>query len=325
MREPAGNDAIEGLPLVERARTNRGFVSLAQGAQAGLTDAQMRRLLRLGEWQWVSRGVRRLRESRETGFETGRETGWSDRVRASLLVAGAGAVAAGETAAELHGIVGAPASAPLWIAVPLDRHPQHRPGIRLIRTRVDPAELLDIDSIPTTSVLRTLLDCARHGEQLPAVCLIESAVRLGLVTLVELGRAIREIHGQRGSVRAATALSRVDVRSESPLETKARLLLLDAGLPYPEPQQPVAPGDARRIDLAYLAPPGSAYAGLAIEIDGRAHHAREAAFHADPRRQTALEEANWLVRRFTDQHLGDAEYVVRTVLRALERINYPTE
>jgi very-short-patch-repair endonuclease len=82
----------------------------------------------------------------------------------------------------------------------------------------------------------------------------------------------------------------------------------------------MAPDDRRRIDLAYLAPAGSAYTGLAIEIDGRTTHAKADAFDLDPRRQTALEEAGWLVRRFTAGHLDDREYVIRTVRLALQRI-----
>jgi hypothetical protein len=278
----------------------------------------MRRLVRVGDWLAVDRGIRRVRDADNADPD-------KDRVRAALLLAGNGAVAAGYAAAALHGIVGSPAGAPLWIAVPRDRHPERRRGVRIIRTPVAGDDLVHVDSIPVTSVLRTLVDCARHGDQLPAVCLIESAARQGLVSLDAVRAAIGRIRGQRGSARAATALSRADLRSESPLETKARLLLLDAGLPYPEPQRHFSPTDKRRIDLAYVAPEGGPYAGLAIEIDGRGVHAKEAAFDADPRRQTALEEAGWLVRRFTDQHLSDIEYVVQTVTRALERVGLPTE
>jgi hypothetical protein len=122
------------------------------------------------------------------------------------------------------------------------------------------------------------------------------------------------------------ALSRIDLRSESPLETIARLLLLDDGLPYPELQLPFrSPTVVGRIDLAYpaalLGVRDGHYSGLAIETDGREPHLREAMFHHDRVRQTALEEERFLVRRFTDPHLRQQPaYVVATVRRAMARV-----
>lgn len=309
------SSALESI--IQIAHANAGYVALRQARRLGLTDSQIRELVRRDEWQRVSRGLRRLTVAASDP--------WRDRIRQALLVAGPGAIAAGPTAAELLAIVGAPPAGPVWIAVSRDRHPQQRQGIRLLRTIVPAAEIEMVDGIPVTAALRALLDSARFGDPLAAVCLMESALRQGLVSGQELRSAIARIHGQSGSRRAATAFERTDPRSESPLETKARLLLLDADMPYPELQYPVAAGDERRIDLAYVAPEGSAYAGLAIEIDGRAIHAKEAAFDLDPRRQTALEEAAWLVRRFTAKHLNDREYVISTVRRALKRIDYPPE
>jgi hypothetical protein len=298
--------------LCEEAGSAGGFVTLGQATEAGLSESEIATLVRRGAWLNVARGLRRLANS------AGEES-WRDRVRAAQLIAGPGAVAAGHTAARLLGISGSPATAAIWLAVPKERHPERRPGVRIMRTPVPDADRVDVDGIAATAALRTVLDSARYAEQLPAVCLLESAIRSDLVTIEVLRASLRSLRGKRGSVKAGGAMNRVDLRSESPLETKARLLLLDAGFPYPHLQQPFAPGDKRRIDLAYLAPPRSAYVGLAIEIDGRDVHAKAEAFDSDPIRQTALEEAGWLVRRFTDRHLSDAAYVCQTVRRALER------
>jgi hypothetical protein len=304
--------------ILDSARRNGGLVTLASAAAGGLTESDIRTLDRTGTWHRVLPGLRRVSGCDEV-------EPWRDRVHAALLRAGTAAVAAGHTAARLHGIAGTPATGAIWLAVPRERHPDKRPGVRVMRTMVRSGEIEMIDDLPTTAPLRTVLDSARYGDALAAVCLIESAVRQDLLMIEDVNTAVSSIRGQRGSVRAATALSRIDLRSESPLETKARLLMVDAGLPYPELQYPPMPGDARRIDLAYLAPRGSAYRGLAIEIDGRELHAREEAFHDDPRRQTAIEEAGWLVRRFTDRHLQDAAYVARTVRRALARVGHGTK
>jgi len=299
------------------ATAQQGFLTLGQAAESGLSESAVRHLVERGDWYAVGRGLRRV-----SGFAD--DDPWRDRVRCALLLAGPGALAAGHTAARLHGLVGAPALAPCWLVVPPQRHPQRRPGVRVTRTVVATDDVTAVAGIPATSVGRTLLDVARHGDRLSAVCLLESAVRGGWADLEKFRATVQGIAGQRGSLRATTALHGVDMRSESPLETRARLLLLAAGLPYPELQYPVAPGDCRRIDLAYKAPAGSAYTGLAIEIDGREVHARAEAFDRDPRRQTALEEALWLVRRFTARHLDDPAYVIQTVRRALARIGNPT-
>jgi hypothetical protein len=309
------DEAIESALV--HAGLNAGFLTLADAVRAGLTESQIRTQDRRGTWDRVVPGLRRVGGSDASDA-------WRDRVRASVLRAGTDAVAAGHTAGRLLGIAGTPATGPIWLAVPRGRHPDNRPGVRVMRTIVTPQEIDAIDNIPTTAALRTVLDSARYGDGLAAVCLVESAVRQELVSIGSVREAVAAIRGQRGSVRAATALQRIDLLSESPLETKARLLLLDAGLPYPELQHPPAPGDPRRIDLAYLAPSGSAYVGLAIEIDGRESHAREDAFDSDPRRQIAIEEAGWLVRRFTHKHLQDPAYVVRTVQKALDRIGFRT-
>lgn len=297
--------------LLEKAHSFGGYISLRQAAAAGLSESEVATLVRRGDWLRVGPGLRRVADANDDG--------WRDGVRAALLGAGPGAVAAGPTAAELQGIVGARPGARIWLAVPPDRHPEHRPGVRLLRSPVLAAHVVEVDGIPVTAPLRAVLDSARYADHLGAVCLLESALRQQLFATGDVLAAVSALHGKRGSVAARKALRRIDLRSESPLETKARLLLVDAGFRYPRLQQSFAPGDTRRIDLAYLAPPGGPYRGLAIEIDGRAIHAREEAFDSDPVRQTALEEAEWLVRRFTNRNLADPAYVCQTVRRALAR------
>ncbi|MEO6715128.1 MAG: hypothetical protein ABIM89_17110 [Mycobacteriales bacterium] len=298
--------------LLEQARGFGGYVSLGQATAAGLSESEVATLVRRGDWLHVGPGLRRV-------VDYASDDGWRDRVRAALLSAGPGAVAAGHTAAALQGVVGSPPGARIWLAVPPDRHPEHRAGIRLLRSPVPAADVVEVDGIPVTAPLRAVLDSARYADHLAAVCLFESAIRQDLFEFGAVLAAANALHGKRGSIAVRKAFRRIDLRSESPLETRARLLLVDAGFRYPRLQVQVAPGDARRIDLAYLAPRQHAYRGLAIEIDGREVHAREDAFHSDPVRQTALEEADWLVRRFTSRHLSDPAYVCQTVRRALAR------
>jgi hypothetical protein len=305
--------------LTQIARAQHGLLTFAQARSAGMTRYAVDTAVAGG-------GVQR-QSGLLSVLALTPEDRWRARVQAAVLRAGRDAVAGGETAARLHGIAGGPPFAQLVILVPQDRHPEPRAGVRVRRSDVDAADRAYVAGIAVTSPLRTVVDCARGSEHHVAVCVLESAIRQSFVTADEVQARLDAFRPRTTGVPAARrALSRIDLRSESPLETIARLLLLDDGLPYPELQLPFrSPTVVGRIDLAYpaalLGVRDGHYSGLAIETDGREPHLREAMFHHDRVRQTALEEERFLVRRFTDPHLRQQPaYVVATVRRAMARV-----
>lgn len=252
---------------------------------------------------------------------------WQQAVRRSVARAGRDAVAALYTAARLQDMAGSPVVAPLWVTIPRDRSKPRLPGVDIMRSDVSAADRLVVAGVPTTAPLRTAVDCARFGERVAAVCIIESGARRGLFALDEVTDRLAELGQARGTRVGRAAVQSADLRSESPLETALRLLLLEAGLPYPEPQYPFAQESIwGRIDLAYPVAQigGSAngrYVGLALEADGRSAHEMAATFHHDRVRHTALEEAGWLVRRFTDRAVRrSAPDVIGVVRRALAAV-----
>jgi hypothetical protein len=302
------------LAILEMAAASGGYVTVGQAVATGFTRSEVRTRCDNGTWARAGTGLIRLPEVESDDL-------WRDRVRKAVVASGEYATAARYTAARWLLLAGAPTIAPIQIAVPPERHPVERPGVKIARTILTDDDVVYVDGIAVTSPLRTVVDCARYGDHVAAVCLIESAVRLECVTPQDVAAAIAAVKGQRGSARAAYALQRVDLRSESPLETRVRLLLLDDGLPYPELQLEFAVNGVRgRIDLAYRCSGEATFRGLAIEADGREAHTREEAFHRDPIRQTALEEGGYLVRRFTDRHVDMPGYVTRTVRRAFDRV-----
>jgi hypothetical protein len=109
-------------------------------------------------------------------------------------------------------------------------------------------------------------------------------------------------------------LTLVDGRAESPMETRLRLLLHDAGAPTPIPQYEVRDDDGRfiaRVDLAYP------QWRIALEYEGD-HHRERAQFRRDIRRANALRQAGWLVLRFTaDDVLRRPRDVVDQVAAAI--------
>src|SRR5207248_5220280 len=110
----------------------------------------------------------------------------------------------------------------------------------------------------------------------------------------------------RSRARLLAVFTHVDPRSESPMETRLRLLLIRAGLPWPDVQYVVLDDDGRfvaRVDLAY------AHLRIAMEYDGDHHRDRDT-FARDVRRQNALVQLGWTVLRFT----------ARDVYRSPERV-----
>lgn len=104
------------------------------------------------------------------------------------------------------------------------------------------------------------------------------------------------------------ALASLAAPAESPMETRLRWLLIQAGLPRPEVQVRLYNASARfvgRVDLYYPE------ARLALEYDGGNHRERMV---DDDRRQNALVNAGYRVLRFTATDIyGRAETIVSQV------------
>jgi hypothetical protein len=100
--------------------------------------------------------------------------------------------------------------------------------------------------------------------------------------------------------------------SDSPLETGIRLVIHDAGLPEPDLQMELRLGGTTyRIDLGWRR------WRLGIEGDGRVHEDPDAVF-ADRYRQNLMQNARWLLLRFTWKDLTQRPwYIVETVRDAL--------
>lgn len=212
-------------------------------------------------------------------------------MRAAILAC-PDAVARGPTAARLHGFLAPAPGEPVYLLLPpgVDRH--QRRGIVLRWS--DPGEIVVVDGLPATSGERTLADMVLETrDRATAVSLMDEFTRSGAVRLDE-ARALTD--RRRGCRRAAPWWDLADPRSESPLETRLRLLLTDHGLP-PEDLQYVA-RDAygwpiARLDLAYPS------RKLDVEADGERFHSAPEALYRDRDRQNQLTAAGWTVLRFT--------------------------
>ncbi|NHN55932.1 hypothetical protein G9U51_09110 [Calidifontibacter sp. DB0510] len=157
-----------------------------------------------------------------------------------------------------------------------------RPGLVLHRYS-KPIPLLRRNNRRLTTPAQTFAMNAAKLDLVDAVVLGDSLVRLGLIEVPELQQRC----GPSRNARRAARL--VSDRVDSAMETRARLLLVLAGLPEPIVNLEVtdARGRPRRLDLAY--PEWK----VAIEYDGRHHIQREEQWQADLARREDLEGIGW--------------------------------
>ncbi|WP_341994591.1 endonuclease domain-containing protein [Microbacterium sp. LWH7-1.2] len=122
-----------------------------------------------------------------------------------------------------------------------------------------------------------------------------------LGTLDQLESAVRS--GRRVGIRALReALPRVRTRSASRMETRCRLIIVDAGLPEPLLNQAVFDAIGRLIGVVDLAYPELR---IALEYEGE-HHLRDPEQWAkDIARYEALASAGWFVIRVTMSDVFD--------------------
>src|SRR5205085_7525035 len=104
------------------------------------------------------------------------------------------------------------------------------------RARLD---VVERRGLPVTSALRTTVDLGSHLPTVEAVAAVDMALHSGLIGLPLLHAYIAAHPASRGIARLRTVVDLADPASESPMESRLRLLLVLAGLPRPQAQVPI--------------------------------------------------------------------------------------
>lgn len=163
-----------------------------------------------------------------------------------------------------------------------------------------------------TGVRRTLIDCMRMlplDESLP---IVDSALRVGDVTLEEL-RAIAQSMRGRGRSRAIGVAAMATARASNPYESTLRAVAATVPGLEVEAQRAIrmSPTLTLHPDLADRA------LGLVIEAESFTWHGERAALTRDCFRYNAFTIQGWVVVRFSwEQVMFDAAYV-HAVLEAM--------
>lgn len=239
------------------------------------------------------------------------------RCRAMALVAPVDAVFSHYTAAQLHGL---PTPEELLLHMSIEQRDQPRVEPRLNGLVVHRLKTVDrvqiIDGLRVASPGRTFLDLAAFVD-LPDLVSYGDAAERRYGAVDEMAAVVADGGGRRGVRLARLALSLLDPRAGSPMESRLRVVLVMAGLPRPSVQFEILDDDGRvlrHIDLAYPR------WRIAIEYEGGHHLNSREQWNKDIYRYEELDADGWTIIRVTAEDLlRRPEAVVARVRTALAR------
>ena len=239
------------------------------------------------------------------------------RLAAVGLLVPAGVVISGTGAAWVYGVDVRPHPDALIEVTDIKGGRPRSRGILIARrgTLADD-EIVEVNSLLVTSVLRTAFDLARR-DLTEGVVALDALWRAGLLTPEELMEFAGTKHGLRGIRQVAEVCRLADKGAGSPMESRLRMLLvLEEGLPSPETQLEVPDGFGgvlATLDLGYRS------RQVGAEWDGAVHDTKPNRVR-DNRRHNRLKGAGWQVMQYSGDDLRVRRHVIRREVReALER------
>ena len=135
-----------------------------------------------------------------------------------------------------------------------------------------------------------------------------------LATLGELRASVDRVRHRRGARRLRDCIGWVRSGTDSPAETRMRLILLRGGLPEPVIGHTVKDGDGYFVgtpDLAYVRQ------RIALDYEGEIHRVDEGTFSSDIERREMFQDADWRHIRVVKDHLRQPHRLVDRVGYAL--------
>ena len=279
--------------------------TLAQAAQAGVSATA----LQSAPWRRVFRGVWAHIDLEDTR---------DNRLAAARLVIPVYGALCKLTAAWIYQAdVRREEDLDVHVGFPEGKRIRSRPGLVVSQETLQPRDIWMIDGVAVTSPVRTAYDCLRLLRGRERLVVADALTRLEVTSVEELRGYFATQRRMRNLRIAERLLDDIEPKSESPMETRLRLVIVEGGLPRPVAQWEVknAAGVVLwRLDLAYPVE------RIAIEYDGAWHWKQR---RDDDRRRAALRALGWDVHVFdADDVYGDPDRVVheiRTALRARRR------
>lgn len=275
--------------LARVAHGRAGIVGHAALLEAGIGEGAIRHRLRTQHLHAFHHGVYGVGHADLT------DLGW---LHAALEACGEAAAINHLSAARHYRLLPNLALRPVHVILPRERGPRRRRGIVAHRPlELDPRDVTRLGHLAITTVPRTLLDIAPavgHAQLALAVhkARVEHRVSLPAIRTV-MDRAPRH----RG-LRRLHAAAFGEGSAPNRRERRFQKLVRDAGLPAPRINELV-----RTTEGPYLVDCLWPDQRLVYEIDDLASHGTTKSLVADRRRDNALHDAGFQVRRLTDDDL----------------------
>jgi very-short-patch-repair endonuclease len=270
--------------IAEYARRQDGVVSRRQLRAAGYTRHEIDLRLAAERLFVVHRGVYAVGHRKLTQ----RGKWW-----AALLAAGEDAALSHESAAALWQL--RDKERVIEVTAPSQR--RHRRGVRMHHVPLRATDVTTRHGIPTTTVVRTLIDLAQTLRPQALEEAIRQAEYHRLASATSLSKAVSSRRGQPGVKALRQALEKADLGkgpTRKGLEQRFRRFLREHDIARPEFNAPMELNRGRiEVDCLWREQ------RLIVELDGAAAHMTTDAFHSDRARDQELVAGGWRVIRIT--------------------------
>lgn len=256
----------------------------AEALRHGVTRGRLQAgdLTNLGRGLWLPENVEPTRASLARAIAAETEGGWVSH----------------STAAELMRIRVPVDDDRVHVSRPRGKRAPQRDGVCGHQRNVEPDEIMQLRGTPVSAPPRIWLEMGQYLDERELVILGDQLVRVPRAsfegrshpwTTSERLAELLDRHARtRGAEALRRALPRIRVGSDSVAETLCRLALADAGLPAPELQFRLRPGDvySPTADLAFPE------FMLVLQYEGE-HHFTPEQQARDQRRDAEFEAAGW--------------------------------
>ncbi len=198
------------------------------------------------------------------------------------------------------------------------RHvPRKRPGV-IPHESIGEADVWVFRGRRMTTPERTWLDLAHSLHRDDLVILGDAMLRKEITSTTALSEALTRWGRRRGVLTARTALPLLRPRVDSPMETRVRLILVDAGLPCPEPNLDIYDdwgGWIGRPDLSYK------QLKIGIQYEGDHHRSSRKQWMRDIARDGTMQDHGWEIIKVTsdDVFVRQRLFVNRVAQKIAER------
>lgn len=242
-------------------------------------------------------------------------------VAAARTLRGQTGVASHQSAAALHGLplLTTPPEGTVTLTVPPGKRNggYDRSGVKCHMADLPKDHITKLYGLPATTAGRTVIDIARTSSFMEGVVVADSALHERYTSKTDLRRVLASCTQWRGTTTASRVVNFASGLAESPLESCARVIFHERGLPPPELQVTIFSRSGAviaRVDFIWP------QYRVIVEADGLLKYDSGQTAIKELARDRLLREAGYEVVHFTWKELfTDPERVIARIRAAFKR------